>query len=179
MFRSAVYVSLTTLALSACALSDDVNFPVTEDRTGVHNVSADVGVGYVAGQPDEAAFAAYAADGVTTVVNLRTPAEMSDPDQVAFDQTALLDQLGLRYVEVPIGGEVYPYSPAAVDALAEAIQQSEGKVLLHCRSAGRASQIWAAYLIKYQGLSENEAVRHAEAISLTREFRRDDLLEAQ
>ena len=163
--------------LGACASpSSQVTFPVTEDRQGVFNISSDVGIGYVAGQPDQAAFEAYVADGVTAVVNLRTPGEMSNPEQVPFDQVALLDQLGLDYVEAPIGGAAYPYSTAAVDALAQAIDDTDGKVLLHCRSAGRASQVWAAYLVKYEGLSEADAVRHAQAISLNGAFKRDELL---
>ncbi|HEY7750990.1 MAG TPA: hypothetical protein VH917_01770, partial [Ignavibacteriaceae bacterium] len=48
---------------------------------------------------------------------------------------------------------------------ADVVDNAEGKVLLHCTVARRASNMWAAYLIQFKGLTPDEAIRHAKAIN--------------
>ena len=92
--------------------------------------------------------APYLMQGVTTVVNLRSPPEMA---RVSFDEAALVKQLGMDYVYLPMRGTAeLPYSPAAVKSFAAAMSNAKGKVLLHCTVAWRASHLWAAYLIQYR-----------------------------
>jgi uncharacterized protein (TIGR01244 family) len=121
---------------------------------------------YIAGQPDEAALAKLAERGVTTVVNARTPSEMENREMVPFDEAAVVDELGLAYVTIPLGGEEFPYEPAAVEKLAEALVTNEGPVLLHCTYGGRAVYLWIAYLVRYQNLTLEEAVARGEAMLL-------------
>jgi uncharacterized protein (TIGR01244 family) len=104
------------------------------------------------------------AKGVTTVVNLRTPEEMQ---RVGFDEEALVKQLGMRYVYLPVRGNgEYPYAPETVTKFADALRQADGKVLLHCTVAWRASHLWAAYLIAKRGVAEDSALANARAINL-------------
>jgi uncharacterized protein (TIGR01244 family) len=140
-------------------------FPERLEPDGFRDVLADVGPAYIAGQPDEAALERLAAEGVSTVISLRTPQEMDNREVVPFDEAATLAALGLDYVHIPLGSDEYPYTEDAVDAFAAALEGAEGKTLLHCTVAWRASHMWAAYLIKYQGMSVEDAVRHAEAIN--------------
>ena len=112
---------------------------------------------YIGGQPDHDALCALAERGATAVINLRTPKEMEDSTKVAFDEAALVDSLGLEYVWVPLGGKDHPYTPAAVDTFAAALDRNPGPVLVHCTLAGRASHLWAAYLVRYHGFSVTEA----------------------
>lgn len=123
---------------------------------------------YIGGQPDADALRALPDRGLVAVINLRTPKEMGDTTKVAFDEVALVDSLGLAYVEIPLGGKEHPYLPEAVDAFAAALDQHTGPVLLHCTSGGRASHMWAAYLVRYQGWDVTDAYARGQAIGIGR-----------
>ncbi len=119
---------------------------------------------YITGQPSEAAMRRMISEGVTVVINLRTPKEMDDRQQVPYDEAALLKELGVEYVHIPIGGDKFPASPAAVDRFAQALAAHQGKALLHCTVAWRASHLWAAYLIRHKGVEANKALADARFI---------------
>jgi uncharacterized protein (TIGR01244 family) len=145
--------------------------PVILDSTGLFQarfarVGEDV---FVAGQPTERALREIRDQGVTTVVNLRTPEEMTR--NVDFDEQAIVAQLGMRYVHLPVrGGAEYPYSPETLTKFAEAVSKANGKVLLHCTVAWRASHLWAAYLID-RGVPVDSALANARAINLMDDHR--------
>jgi uncharacterized protein (TIGR01244 family) len=122
---------------------------------------------YIAGQPSEAALAKLKERGVTAVVNLRTPAEMADRKQVPFDEATVTATLGLEYVQIPLGGRDFPYTTDAVDRFAAVLERHAGPVLLHCTVAGRASYLWAAYLIRHRGFALDVAVARGEAIGIS------------
>ena len=125
---------------------------------------------FVAGQPTPRALRWLHEQGVTTVVNLRIPEEMTR--NVEFDEPALVAELGMRYVYLPVRGtSEYPYSPETVAKFAEAVRTTNGKVLLHCTIAWRASHLWAAYLIKERGIPVEAALANARAINLMDEHR--------
>jgi len=144
--------------------------PVALDTTGMFlakfaRVGDDV---FIGGQPTERALRELQAQGVTTVVNLRTPEEMTR--NVPFDEAALVRSLGMTYVYIPMRGNAeYPYSPAAVTKFAEAMRSTNGKLLLHCTVAWRASHLWGAYLIKERGVPIDSALANARAINLSDE----------
>jgi len=146
--------------------------PVILDTTGLYveraaSVGEDI---FVTGQPTERALRELRAQGVTTVVNLRTPEEMTR--NVPFDEPALVKELGMRYVFLPVRGtDQYPYAPATLAQFAEAVRTANGKVLLHCTIAWRASHLWAAYLIKDRGIPIESALANARAIHLMDEHR--------
>ncbi|HYD12825.1 MAG TPA: TIGR01244 family sulfur transferase [Allosphingosinicella sp.] len=83
--------------------------------------------------------AAAAARGVTLAVNNR-------PDGEAFDQldAATLGEAaraaGLDYLHLPIELE---FSGDKVEALLDAMNSAEGRVLLFCRSGTRSAYLWA------------------------------------
>lgn len=119
----------------------------------------------ISGQPTEAALRELRAQGVTTIVNLRTPPEMTR--SVKFDEPALAKELGITYVYLPVRGDsLYPYAPATVAKFGEAVSQAKGKVLLHCTVAWRASHLWAAYLIEERHVDVETALANARAIGL-------------
>lgn len=113
----------------------------------------------IAGQPDEAELAAMRDEGVTTVINLRSTREMDRLERAetgAFNQAIVVETAGMEYVHIPLGGDD-GYSPDDLDAFAAAIEKSDGKVLVHCGSGGRARSMWAAYLISNRGYTPAEA----------------------
>lgn len=115
--------------------------------------SLDTGSLLVGGQPTKADFEAFKARGVTQVINLRTAEEMKGVD---FDEVALVDQLGMGYLNLPIDGAP-AYTPELLEAFAQRVSQSQGKVVLHCTVGGRAGQLYAAYAVKYLGKTPDEA----------------------
>lgn len=141
--------------------------PELLDTTGLFNSRfAKVGDDlFIAGQPTERGLRELKARGVTTIVNLRTPPEMA---RVGFDEAALAAQLGMTYVYLPVRGDsALPYSPETVARFAKTMEAANGKVLLHCTVAWRASHLWAAYLIKDRGLDVPTALANARAINLS------------
>jgi uncharacterized protein (TIGR01244 family) len=148
-----------------------VSAPVILDTTGLYlERAARVGEDmFVTGQPTERALRELKEQGVTTVVNLRTPEEMTR--NVKFDEGALVASLGMQYVYLPVrGNDQFPYSPATLTKFADAVSTAKGKVLLHCTVAWRASHLWAAYLIN-RGIPVDSALANARAINLMDEHR--------
>ena len=119
---------------------------------------------YFAGQPDEAGLR-HAAEvgGVAVVVNLRTTGEM---EKVGFDEAALVESLGMRYVQIPL--KPPSFGPPDVDLLADTLQTASGPVLVHCKSSNRVGGIWAAYLAREKGLALEAALERGKAAGLRR-----------
>lgn len=137
--------------------------PSQEFRQVLARVGDDL---YIGGQPTEQGLRDLRQQGVTTVINLRTHAEMNDRSIVPFDEAGLLEALGMRYIHIPSGGPETPYSAAMVERFAAALAGADGKVLLHCTVAWRASHLYSAYLYRHAGLSLDAAVAHGRAINL-------------
>jgi uncharacterized protein (TIGR01244 family) len=127
---------------------------------------------FISGQPTDRALRDLRAQGVTTVVNLRSPEEMSS--RVPFDEAALVKNLGMEYVYIPVRGNTeFPYTPDALKSFAAAMSGAKGKVLLHCTVAWRASHMWAAYLIQYRDVPVAKALEQARIINLMDDMRMD------
>lgn len=141
--------------------------PTILDTTGMF-LAAFARVGddlFIGGQPTERALRELKAQGVTTVVNLRTDEEMQKA--VNFDEAGLIANLGMTYVHIPVRGTSdLPYSPETVTKFADVMSKANGKVLLHCTIAWRASHLWAAYLIRERGIQVDSALANARAINL-------------
>jgi len=165
MTRTLLLACLIAAAAPAIA-EEPIRFPEKIQRSDFLAAFADTGPVFIGGQPTADALRGLAAQGVTTVINLRTQQEMDNRRQVPFDEAALLQELGVEYVHVPLGGPDTPYTPEAVDKVAAAIASAKGKVLLHCTIAWRASHMWAAYLHRHKGAPLEEAVRAGEAINM-------------
>ena len=140
--------------------------PVNLDTTGMFQAKF-VSVGddmFIAGQPTEKALRDLRARGVTTIVNLRMPEEMA---KVGFDEAALAKELGIKYVYIPMRGTpANPYGPKELDTFAAAMTAADGKVLLHCTIAWRASHLWAAYLIRERKVPVADALAQTRMINL-------------
>lgn len=118
----------------------------------------------IAGQPGEIDLKTLREQGVTTIFNLRTEAEMSDRSVVPYDEAALAKELDLAYVQEPIGGTDHPFRPEVLEAFKAELDRSQGKLLLHCGTGGRAGLVYAAYAVKYLGQEPDEAMRSLEAL---------------
>ena len=148
--------------------------PINLDTSGMFQAKF-VSVGddmFIGGQPTEKAIRDLRAKGVTTIVNLRMPEEMA---RVGFDEAALAKELGIKYVHIPMRGTPEnPYGPKQLDAFTAAMAAADGKVLLHCTVAWRASHLWAAYLIRERNVPAATAVAQTRSINLMDEMRMSD-----
>src|SRR5215471_2146289 len=181
--RSAFHVLATLVLTVLFTLPAGAQSIVGKDKTGVvpNPVNLDiadlfqakfVSVGddmFIGGQPTERALRELRAKGVTTVVNLRMPEEMA---RVGFDEAALVKELGIKYVYIPMRGTAEnPYGPKQLDTFAAAMAAADGKVLLHCTIAWRASHLWAAYLIRERNVPVSEALAQTRTINLMDDHR--------
>ncbi|MDO9172493.1 MAG: sulfur transferase domain-containing protein [bacterium] len=172
-------VAVSVLLLAGCTLGPR---PADDPGTGASPDTAPVEVKildgvvpalhrdgrlFTGGQPDRPALVELAALGVATVVNLRTPQEMSDTTKVRYDEAAFVDSLGLRYVTIPLGGKEYPYTPAAVDSFAAVLGAGRELVFLHCLSGSRAGNLYAAYLARVRGWPLESAWDRGMAMGMT------------
>ncbi len=89
------------------------------------------------GQPKADDFAALKAAGVTTIINLRPESEHAD-----FNEAQLVQQLGLRYIHIPVAGagDISAENAARLDA---ELKKLSGKTLVHCASSNRVGALFA------------------------------------
>lgn len=91
------------------------------------------------GQPTEAQLRAAHEQGFQTVVNLRPEGEFDD-----FDEQALVEELGMTYISIPISGanDVTRETATALDrVLADTTNRP---LLMHCSSGNRVGSLFAA-----------------------------------
>ena len=104
------------------------------------------------GQPEATAWAALAAAGVTTVVNLRADLEMPERNEALEVASA-----GLTYVNVPVAG-ADTLKPDQAAALWQALEASPGPVLVHCGTGNRCGALLALVEAWHRGGSSREAL---------------------
>jgi uncharacterized protein (TIGR01244 family) len=97
----------------------------------------------IASQPSEADLDAWAASGTTIVVNTRS---MQETAGLSFDMRDAVESRGMRYVEMPIGGP-HGADPQHTIDLATLLADSDGPVVMHCRSGMRAAHLYGAHLM--------------------------------
>lgn len=125
---------------------------------GLHAPRADL---LTAGQPAPEAWDALAARGVTTVVNLRSEAEMAGRDQAAEVVAA-----GMDYHHLPIASadDLTPDNAARLRAL---VANAPGRVLVHCASANRAGALLALGELEAGTMTPDEALVFAREAGLS------------
>jgi uncharacterized protein (TIGR01244 family) len=114
---------------------------------------------YAGGQPDEAQLRALAAQGVTTVIDLRGADEAR-----GYTEADVVRQLGLRYVALPVTG-AQDITPAKAAALQQALDTAQGPVLLHCASGNRVGAL-LALSAHTRGASDDDALSEGRAAGL-------------
>lgn len=123
---------------------------------------------YLSGQPDTELLTFLKEQGVSKIVNLRTEAELKNLD---FCEKTQAEEMGFTYISFPVDGS--SYTPDRLDAFNLLLDQQE-KVLIHCRSAGRATYFLMAHLITGRDYTVDEAVAVGKTIRFS--FPLEDLL---
>jgi len=115
------------------------------------------------GQVTEEALAAAAAAGYRTVVNLRILEE-----EGAWDETALVEGLGMRFVHLPMAGAAGLTEDNA-RALAAVLDEPENyPVLIHCGSGNRVGALLALKAFVLDGEDAETALQIGHSAGLTR-----------
>lgn len=117
---------------------------------------------FTAGQPATRDWAAIKADGIRTVINLRTPGELKDRDEAAEVRAA-----GLRYLEIPVAGADSINLVNAVTLHAALAPAHGGGVLVHCASGNRAGALLALEQQAFDGVAPERALEFGQAAGLT------------
>lgn len=113
----------------------------------------------VAGQIAPHEVAALKGQGVTMIVNNRPDGEEpGQPTGAEIEEAA--EAAGLTYCAVPIHRGI---GPADVEAMQEAIEAADGKVLAYCRSGTRSTLAWALARRKQGAAVEDVAEAAARA----------------
>jgi uncharacterized protein (TIGR01244 family) len=152
--------------LVSCAAEDSRNtgpavyVDVAEISAGASPVPVD-GL-TAAGQPDMAAFAAFAEAGYVAVVDMRS----QDEDRGLDDEAGLVEALGMEYVAFPIGSaeEINLEAAQRLDAL---LASYDGPVLVHCASSNRVGAM-LALRETLRGVGDDEALEYGKRAGLTR-----------
>jgi uncharacterized protein (TIGR01244 family) len=111
------------------------------------------------GRPRPEHLQAAKAQGVRTVINLCPPAEAGD-----YDEPALVADLGMAYVNIPVSGAA-DLTVAKAQQLAAALQDA-GPVLLHCQSGNRVGALMAVKARFVDGLSPEASLAAGRAAGL-------------
>lgn len=114
------------------------------------------------GQPDSNAWALLADEGVGTVINLRTDAEMAGSTEPSAVAAA-----GMDYLSIPVAG-TEDVDRAHARRLWQAIAEADGKVLVHCASGNRVGALLAIGAAEARDLTPEQAVAYGRAAGLTR-----------
>ncbi len=112
------------------------------------------------GQPDAAGFAALAAEGFKTVIDLRGVEENR-----GVDEPVLAESLGMRYASLPVSSPAdVTYRNAA--ALGRLLEDLPKPALVHCSTGNRAGAL-LALRAKLQGADARAALAVGAAGGLT------------
>lgn len=115
---------------------------------------------YLAGQPQPEDFAILQQAGIKTIITLRKQKE------VPWDEAAVAQQHGMKFVEVPFGGpdELKPEVFGKVLKILR--DKKRGPTVLHCGSANRVGAIWYTYRVLDGKQSPEAALEEAKVVGL-------------
>lgn len=119
---------------------------------------------YFAGQPNLETLQWLKQEGVSTIINLRSNDENKEFSKQAFSEEKVAKELGFNYVEIPMKGKE-AFNPKTLKDFTEAIESANGKILIHCKGAGRVTYVMMAYLIQTKGYTLEEAEKFGSQLT--------------
>lgn len=115
------------------------------------------------GQPSVEQFEQAARDGYRTVVNLRAPGEKG-----AWDEASKAEQLGLRYVAIPIAG-ADGLTAENARKLAKIVDDPQAlPAMVHCASGNRVGALFALKAAYVDGADAESALAFGRQAGLTK-----------
>jgi len=112
------------------------------------------------GQPDPGHLSKLKAEGVKTIINLRTPREHQ-----AAEEEALAKELGLRYFNIPVVSND-PKDEQVAEFLKITDDPENRPAFIHCATARRVGAFWMIRRVLRDGWSIEKAEEEATKIGL-------------
>lgn len=107
---------------------------------------------YTGGQPAADSWAAMAAAGVGTVINLRPDAELAGRDEAAEVRAA-----GMSYHQIPVAG-AEGINAENADRLWALLKDAKGPVVVHCASGNRVGGLLSIAAVRHGALPPEAAL---------------------
>ena len=127
---------------------------------GLTNAAEPVEGWVTGGQPTERQLAAFKAAGGEVVLDNRDPMEPR-----GFDEPTVVRKAGLEYISLPMAHGAI--TVGTMEQMHDTLRKLSGrKALLHCSSGNRTAAALIPYLVKEEGMQEDEAVELAMQIGL-------------
>lgn len=122
---------------------------------GIPNAGKINEVLYRGAQPRKPGFAELQKLGITTIVDLRS----EDHDKIAWEHREV-DQLGVRFVHIPVSGWAPPSDAQVAQFLALFRDDPKQKVFVHCRFGDDRTGVFvASYRIAVDKWNEEQALK--------------------
>ncbi|MDH3627342.1 MAG: sulfur transferase domain-containing protein [Acidobacteriota bacterium] len=131
--------------------------------TEIRNLREPIPGVWVGGQPTREQLEALADDGFKTIVNLR----QLDEDG-AWDETSLVEELGMQFLHIPIGGAEGFHRENAERLAAVVDDPARQPALIHCASGNRVGALFAVKAVALDNATDEEALTLGRAAGLTR-----------
>jgi protein tyrosine phosphatase (PTP) superfamily phosphohydrolase (DUF442 family) len=111
---------------------------------------------YLGGQPTYETLLWLKSQGVTKIVNLRSERENNEFTGMAFNESNVTMDLGIKYFSVPVDG-IRDYTPEKLASM-DSIVNTRDILFIHCASGGRVTDFFMGYLVKTRGYDVNSAI---------------------
>jgi uncharacterized protein (TIGR01244 family) len=146
-------------SLSA-ATSISLNAQIQKEQPGINNFTLVNEQFCTSGQPKLEALEKLKAEGVKSILNLRTPGEHR-----AADEEARAKKVGLKYFNIPV---VYrdPKEEQATEFLRITDDPANRPMLIHCTAAIRVGAFWMIRRVLRDGWTVETAEEEAKRIGL-------------
>ena len=133
---------------------------VVQDATPIRNFLRIDPNTCTGGQPTMAALERLKSDGITTIINLRTPEEYN-----TAQEEAKAKELGLRYFSVPF---VYstPKDEPVTEFLKIVADPLNRPVFIHCTGGVRVGALWLIKRVLQDGWTFEKAQEEAQKVGL-------------
>jgi len=154
--------SLVALSLAGALAFNLANSRGLPPSEGIRNFGKVNDVLYRGAQPDGAAIKHLKELGITTIINLRTKAEISATEETEARSA------GLLYTNMPLEGLGRP-TDAQVSQILSVIEHSPGPVFVHCKhGCDRTGTIIACYRLEHDHWTSDAALQEAGTYGLSR-----------
>lgn len=115
----------------------------------------------IAGQIGPEQLKQIAEEGFKSVLNLQVP----DEKGFLLDEQQQVEELGLRYVHIPIALSAINHNDLTIQVLQQ-IAELVKPTLVHCNSDVRAAAMVFIYIATQQGVPLDKALQQAEKLGL-------------